>query len=142
MTLGRPITVSRMSEFPLPLAVDDEFLGGSSVAQPPGRSFSMNEFFVQVLKLYMLMGEILEQVYRPWDHSRNSEHNGRDHLQRNLIHKIIDLEGTLSEFELSIPRKLHWDQTGLDSGDPPVLERQRNVLHTRSHHQIIDIPYY
>ncbi|CZS96849.1 uncharacterized protein RAG0_06023 [Rhynchosporium agropyri] len=134
MTLGRPITVSRVNEYPLPLAVDDEFLEAQNSTAAPGTTFSVNEFFVQVLKLYIIMGEILEQVYGPWDHAHVNGQNGRDRLKISVTHKIIDLECVLSDYELSIPKKLHWDQGGLEVGDPDELMRQRNVLHTRFLH--------
>ena len=130
MTLGRPMVASGLSDVPLPAAVDDQYVE-SGLCEQPDNSISRNMFYVQTLKLYNVMGEILTQVYKPWEDAKQNAQSGFERPRNSPINVVIDLEYALSDFESNLPPQLHWDRSGMENGEPTYLERQRNVLHTR-----------
>ena len=132
MTLGRPALASREASVPLPAAVDDKYLEceNPTLSLPPGVFSEDTTFFVQTLKLYAIFGEVLTHVYKPWQ-DRSKEEQMDSRRVSNIIGIVMGLENDLSEFKSNLPPQLNWDSQETRTGEPWLLERQRNILYTR-----------
>lgn len=118
---------------PLPAAVDDIYLeSGTDTGIQPAEIFSLNMFFVQALKLYAIFGEVLTHVYKPWQNRTEDGQQVDGWPTDNLIKTIVDLEHDLLRFKANLPLPLSWDQIDKEPCESWILERQRNILYTRS----------
>jgi hypothetical protein len=132
MTLGRPTITSGESNVPFPTAVDDEYLDyDTNAAQQPDSIFSENNFFVQTLKLYNILGETLRHVYNPSQIKESDDQHVSDRLSNSPMNTVLNLESAISDFESNMPSQLRWDRSGVEVNERDGLERQRIVLHTR-----------
>jgi len=135
MTLGRPTLASREANIPLPAAADDIYLeGDNEIAIQPTDLFSQNSFFLQTLKLYAIFDEVLTHVYKPWQEFTRYDHQLDGKLQNSVLSRVVDVEYDLSVFRGQLPVQLRWDMAEKDTGESWILERQRNILHTRFLH--------
>lgn len=133
MTLGRPSLSSHESTVPLPSSIDDEEL--IHTYRDPGvsvKASSRTAFFVQTIKLYQILGQILHDVYKPWDQALrqyDNHHHQRGHTA--LIGVIIELNEALRRFEENLPESLRQSKPLVRTNQTDVSMRQRNVLRTR-----------
>ncbi|KAI9776645.1 MAG: hypothetical protein M1839_009451 [Geoglossum umbratile] len=144
MTLGRPATTPYRSSVPLPTAIDDEYLEpGAYNCVQPADEFSRLNFFVEAIKLYKILGNILSSVYEPWIDGAGrmgSDPAGFEHLQSSKgFDMIMSLDSALMRFQSEVPALLKSPNSGvstskLNSEDPDTLKRQANVLHARYLH--------
>lgn len=132
MTLGRPALAPRKPAVPLPAALEDAYLEGmhATGAEPTDR-FSKSTFFVQTLKLYTIFGEVLTNVYEPWQDRSAEALLVENHIDTS-IKTVIDLERDLAGFKSALPQQLDWDGEHIKGNEPPFVERQRNILYARS----------
>lgn len=143
MTLGRPTSLSDAWPVQLPAAVDDEYMDVGSVTgcQQPSDIFPRISFFIHTVRLYKILGKILTTVYNLWNpmtaannnHSSSKQHHKGSETGCD-ISVLVSLDQELTDFEASIPPKLHWGP-GLrereEDRTTPVYARQTNVLHAR-----------
>ncbi len=132
MTLGRPILSSREATIPLPSAVDDVYLEDEQGAhtQPKG-SYSKNTFLVETIRLYAMCGEVLTQIYKPWQ-DEMADGLERDYsLPDSVLNIVVGVERQLSTFKENLPVPLNWDCVEQHRGESWISERQRNILYTR-----------
>lgn len=131
MTLGRPTINMKNSKVPLPAAIDDEnlLLDVHNCRQPAG-CFSQTQFYIENIKICGILGEILAEVYKPWNESR--EGSDVHETTATALDTIVALDSTLQDFESHIPRPLNWaNDKDTDVNIAAVFSRQRNVLHAR-----------
>jgi hypothetical protein len=131
MTFGRPLTISRATAgvVPLPTAIDDEYLSkvaGKDAVQPPDVP-SQIEFFVQTVKLYGMLDDILLSLYNPA--SEPTTFYGK--LQCWDNNAIFRVETALSRWKSGIPYCLQFDPVNNLGKFGPIFHRQSNVLHAR-----------
>jgi hypothetical protein len=139
MTLGRPPITSGQSDVPLPMAIDDDAINSISAdisqrnMNPP-----LLGFFVEGVKLYKILAEILTDVYKPWSLSSGRKQINQQ-LRNNSFDTIIKLDCKLSDFDAGIPDELHWSRRERDSHHlSEIADRQSNVLHAR----LVVLPYF
>lgn len=136
MTLGRPLMLSNSNHIPLPQAVDDEYL--SSPDRQPAGHVSWVEFFVQTIKLYNMLAEVVSHMYtispsRPANPSRNSEKS----TGFGSFAFIQEMDAAISAFEDGIPDHLHWERRQrlpMHIKAVKVFEMQTSVLLARFLH--------
>ncbi|KAL6247266.1 hypothetical protein RBB50_005611 [Rhinocladiella similis] len=138
MTLGRPLMLSTPGSVPLPRAIDDHYLDRSN-GQPTG-FLSTVEFFVQSVKLYVMLGQVVSQIYVPAPGSLQSSQASRqraDFADFGDFAFVQRMDADIAAFEADIPRHLHWER-GRDL--PPglynanVFKMQASVLYARYLH--------
>lgn len=130
MTLGRPSTLRITDDVPIPSISDEE-------CQPLADSSSLPDaavgtFFVQNSRAARLLGRILDQIYHP-PSSTNSQVESRPTqvLRPETLSTILTLHSELEDFAASNPITLYVNENGA-SRTNSVLQRQHNVLHSRS----------
>lgn len=131
MTLGRPTIDSKNPKVPLPTAIDDENLhsGIEHCCQPAG-SFSRTHFYIENIKICSILGDILAEVYKPWNESRG----GSDvhYTTAAALDTIIALDSILDSYERHVPPPLNWTiNQDSENAISAVSFRQRNVLQAR-----------
>ncbi|RLV92246.1 hypothetical protein JA1_003273 [Spathaspora sp. JA1] len=123
MTMGRPLMVTQDRESSeMPLCVDDEYIKDDVILSM--KTPSKIGFFIQTVKLYNILADILKQVYP----SESSD----DVMQ--LLLNIFKFENRLNEFKANLPEHLQY-KTDLQKMMP--FERQSIVLHIRFLHMKI-----
>ncbi|CAH0046875.1 unnamed protein product [Clonostachys solani] len=125
-TFGRPgLIAGFLSEsVPLPSMVDDEDLNGDSgtLSGCSNDSHLRITFFVEAIKLYRILGEVLARLYLI--SMRN------DKFQSNLV-QIVEIDGQLQSWQESLPK--HLRDHSIAENDA-VLKRQSIVLRIRFLH--------
>lgn len=132
MTLGRPPTLHRVNNLPLPEPIDDEYLFHSSTTscQPDGR-FPRAAFAVQNIKLAIILGDILDNVYKAPSKLPSTQTGGSGSMDNfENANELLRLDSVLETFNNELPQLLRWDRTGAVS-TILTLKRQTNVLHAR-----------
>ena len=112
----------------LPLAVDDELLSNDLCEQPENQ-FSRISFFIQTLKLYDILGEILSIFYDSSGIRCAEKSKPEDYYQ-----SLLRLDRILLDFETGLPPvlRLHFvDENNQPLARDPIFTRQANVLHAR-----------
>ncbi|CCX33498.1 Similar to Uncharacterized transcriptional regulatory protein C3C7.04; acc. no. O14130 [Pyronema omphalodes CBS 100304] len=133
MTFGRPSMISLHSQVTLPLEVDDEHIQAESTIceQPEGRP-SRISFFIQTLKLYDILGEILAYFY---DSSGSKCSLSTNEKADDYYQSLLRLDRRLLDFQRELPPflRLHpIDKNNCPySHEYPFTTRQANVLHAR-----------
>jgi hypothetical protein len=97
-------------------------------------------FYVETIKLYLILGRILSTIYKPWSvqgvYSDFERRENSSHTQPADLEVIMSFDDELSNFEDGIESYLHWER-GIDIRDllPErwqwIIRRQTNVLHAR-----------
>lgn len=104
------------------------------------RSVSQFTFYIETIKLYLILGKILSTVYKPWsgqgvNNDFESQESG-DHAQPPDLEAIMSLDEDLSNFEDALAPYLHWER-GINTRDSLperyqwIIQRQTNVLYAR-----------
>jgi hypothetical protein len=144
MTLGRPTSLSGAWPVQLPVAIDDEYMDATSVTgiQQPNNVFPRISFFIHTIKLYDILGKILDTVYNLWSPvaaANKMDASTKQQQKRSEMgcdpSTLIRLDQELTDFESQIQPELYWGPTGRMHGDDPstaVFKRQTNVLQARS----------
>ena len=134
MTLGRPTLSSRRSTSALPGTLEEE---DPSRAAEHGRDLviasSTAAFFTQTTKLYMILDNILSQVYDPWKENEVGvpcDDQGST-ASSSQLSCLVKLDAQLDHFESTIPDILQWHNPVEENANSGILHRQRNVLRTR-----------
>jgi hypothetical protein len=138
MTLGQPMMIgpAMSRSVPLPAAIDDEFLSleqGIDAVQPANIP-SKTDFYVQTLKLYIILEEILNGFYSSGvsdelaSRNHRSAKEGLDELDCNLILRI---DRSLTQWFQDIPEHLVWRPKHARGDAEELFVRQSNVLHLR-----------
>ncbi|KAH8700820.1 fungal-specific transcription factor domain-containing protein [Talaromyces proteolyticus] len=134
MTFGRPLTISRAiaSAVPLPAPIDDEYLLESAETFGEQRAGmpSQIEFFIQTVKLYGMLDDILLSLYSP--NSDSATLYGK--LQCWDNNSIFRVEAGLSRWKKEIPSCLQFNGQNEVSKLGSVFHRQSNVLQARYLH--------
>ena len=93
-------------------------------------------FFVETIRLYKILDNVLRQVYDPWKESEATRHElnksdmpGSD--KSHLISCIAALDSDLDAFEATVPAMLRWSTDSASEEANSILQQQRNVLYTR-----------
>lgn len=138
MTYGRPTMINRAvaADTPLPITVDEEDLSDDSrlppqIADRPSRL----DFFVQSLRLYDILDDILVTLYE----SREKQEHQSKGAGFFKLHQssIIDIDSQLMDWEESLPEQLrnvplsHKGQKPPMLPQPTVFFRQAVVLRQR-----------
>ncbi|KAH0545362.1 hypothetical protein FGG08_000503 [Glutinoglossum americanum] len=120
-------------------AIDDEYLEpGAFNCVQPADEFSRSNFFVEAIKLYKILGNILSSVYEPWINGTgrgNSDPVGFEHLQNTKgFDMIMSLDSALMKFYSETPALLKSPKSEtctakLNRENPDTLRRQANVLY-------------
>jgi hypothetical protein len=133
MTFGRPSMISLHSQVTLPLEVDDEHIQAESTIceQPEGRP-SRVSFFIQTLKLYDILGEILAYFY---DSSGSKCSLSANEKADDYYQSLLRLDRRLLDFQRELPPFLRLHPIDKNnrpySHEYPFTTRQANVLHAR-----------
>lgn len=130
MSYGRPCLNSRKSSVVIPSVLEEE---SSEVAgQSPLRdATSTLLFFLETIRLYKILENILGQVYDPWKESEAGMPDTIDtrNEKTRQVSCVVGLDSELDRFEATVPGVLQW--TASTPSDGEVLQCQRNVLKTR-----------
>lgn len=102
------------------------------------KPLSQFTFYVETIKLYLILGNILSRVYKPWSvqGSDFGRQENSSHVQATDLEAIMSLDEELSNFEDGIASYLHWER-GINTRDSLsehcqwIIRRQTNVLHAR-----------
>lgn len=132
MTLGRPPTLHRINNLPLPNPIDDEYLLHSSTpnCQPDG-VFPRTAFSVHNIKLAIILGDILDKVYNVPSKLASAQAGGTDSADNfENANELLRLDLVLENFSNELPQMLRWDRPGAVNTDL-TLRRQTNILHAR-----------
>lgn len=137
MTLGRLPLLQVNDDIPLPMAIDDEQLNfcTSGCEQPQG-VISQNFFMVENLKLAKVLATILSYIYGAGFRKPPGQQLRSTESLDDGISALLRLDGTLEQFEASLPETLDW-KVNLNLEPSPVttiFQRQRNVLRARFLH--------
>jgi hypothetical protein len=129
MTFGRP-TMLGPSTVRLPAAIDDEYLRLSAEGHQPSESLSQLCFFLQSIKLFEILSDILSTIYAP-----DPLHLGLSDAgaMANHIQGVVRLSTDLDRFIAGVPEHLQANRTrraDTQSG-AKVFTLQRNVLQCR-----------
>jgi hypothetical protein len=128
------MSISRRTQVTLPVAIDDEYLNDDStfLKQPEGIP-SRNAFFIEAVKLYDIMAEILSIFYDSLGSGRPSidKPNSEEYWQ-----SVMRLDKVLLDFQKQLPPHLRFDWADVDENGQPRLRdpcflRQANVIQAR-----------
>lgn len=94
-------------------------------------------FYVETINLYLILGKILSNVYKPWSGQGDSDRSGTTTPQKKDLEVVMSLDEEMSTFEDNMTSWLHWGRgastrDSLQKKEQMVLQRQTNVLHARS----------
>ena len=129
MTLGRPLMLYQYGDIPNPGGVDDEYLTDKN--DQPQDQLSRIQFFVETVKLYKLMADVVTHLYH---RSGESEDASGKSIITGSIDFILETDKKISAFEDQVPAQLHWDKrkclpTDVRTAAP--FEQQSSVLYVR-----------
>ncbi|PVH72451.1 hypothetical protein DL98DRAFT_502360 [Cadophora sp. DSE1049] len=136
-TLGRPAMTPCQITIPLPSATAEDNMVDMN---PPISQFA---FYLETIKLYLILGKILSTVYKPWSFQGGNNcpdgSNKGSHVQYGDSEAIMPLDEELSYFEDEVTSYLHWERgiTIRNSIAQPlqqIIQRQTNVLRARYLH--------
>jgi hypothetical protein len=134
MTFGRPSMISLRTQVTLPLAIDDEYLSNDNTpCEQPKGTFSQTGFFIQTLKLYDILGEILAIFYDSSGASRGAG-GGAKPKPEEYYQSVLRLDKMLLDFQRQLPPnlRLEWlDDNGQPAKRDVCSQRQANVIHAR-----------
>ena len=131
-TLGRPMMTPSQVTIPLPSM--------SQISVHEALDGSSSSFYVETIKLYIILGRIVSTVYSPWspqvtmcDLERNENCS---HRQLIGPEAVMTFDEELSDFEEGIATCLHWERgiktrISLQKETQYILQRQSNVLRAR-----------
>ena len=138
LTLGRPLTLYKHRQASLPSPVDDEHVTVHDIdaRSKPAVSLSRVEFYVQTIKLYEIMADVVSHMYM------NPEAEPTEILHQvdrgfGSFAFILKTESRISGLEERIPDYLHWRRRENMSADVRSMSpfgRQSAILQARYLH--------
>jgi hypothetical protein len=136
MTLGRPMMTPCHFTVPLPSHIDVDASIQVQDQVEGSRTVSFLAFYVETIKLYQILGNVLTKVYKPWSVNTPSSDKDTKDIQHKDLEAIVSLDEELSNFEENIIPPLHWERDAhlresLPESDLVVLRRQMNLLQIR-----------
>jgi hypothetical protein len=139
MTLGLPTVISRVDAHavPLPACIDDVYLSSlpSQDNHQPLGMISQKEFFVQSLKLYVIMEDILSAMYSGEDSISpvtQSDLTSTERLSRIDFNTLLQIEASLQNWYAALPDMLKAKDCAAEDNTEPILTRQATILQLRS----------
>lgn len=137
LTLGRPLMLYKHRQPLIPRAIDDEnFSVNQVVPNEPGISLSRVEFYIQAIKLYEIMAEVLSHIHTNTATER-AELPGHANQIFHSFPIILGIDSKISKWEEELPDYLHWrrreDMPGNTRSMSP-FDRQSAILQTRYLH--------
>jgi hypothetical protein len=130
MTLGRPSTLRAADDVPIPSVLDDGNMSLDDTSSLPDGA--VGTFFFQNSRAARLLGRILDQIYHPSSSTHPKVGSQPTQLLRpETLSTILNFHSELEDFESSNPITLCVNENGV-SRPNSVLQRQQNVLHSRS----------
>ncbi|CDK26260.1 unnamed protein product [Kuraishia capsulata CBS 1993] len=121
MTFGRPLMVTSPGNVDLPLAVDDELITDTEIKVSNPDDKCELRFFLESLKLFGILSEILQRFYLGQDHSDS---------MGDPFPSIFQFEQKLQEFEEGLPYFLRRENPEQDH----PFRRQAIILRARYLH--------
>ncbi|KAH8597630.1 fungal-specific transcription factor domain-containing protein [Bisporella sp. PMI_857] len=136
-TLGRPMMTPCEIIIPLPSVTPED----ESVLHQ-GNTLSYLTFYIETIKLYLILGRIISAIYKPWSvqgTNADARLNTTINTRVSDLEAIVSLDAELSTFEGSIAFYLHWERRrsmrdDLTEVSEWIIRRQGNVLHARYMH--------
>lgn len=128
MAYGRPFMIPVSQQPALPQVIDDDLLTTAPnppAVQPEDKPSHM-AFFVHTIRLYEIMGDILNTIYSGG--TRRSVGN-MNTPEEGGLNAVIRLQSALSTWERTLPWFLK--PSGLASLTDNAIIRQNNVLRAR-----------
>ncbi|KAF9894108.1 hypothetical protein FE257_009081 [Aspergillus nanangensis] len=128
MAYGRPTMINQTvaARTPLPVAIDEEDLTNEVDQEHPSRL----AFFVQSLKLYDILEEILRVFYANKEKRRDNCSPGFLDSLQSRVASTVDVDSKLMMWEVSLPDRLQY-KPDLPAQAPTVFFRQAVVLRQR-----------
>lgn len=136
MTLGRPLMLHKYRAVPLPSLLSDEGLIKPEIHSDTDPPFI--HFFVQTLKLYQILADIIVHVYE--EESVTIDNLGqRNRKGFEILQYVLAHDDLISTLEAQIPDHLHWERRDghslpADFTAVKILEQQSSVLVVRYLH--------
>lgn len=134
MTFGRPSMIPVHTKVALPMAIDDEYLTDDINCQQPQDRFCRMSFFINTLKLYDILGNILTVFYGGSNEARTSIPFSDRARAEEDYQAVLRLDRALLDFQMELPPFLQFrylDAQGEPLPRDPIFLRQANVLHSR-----------
>src|SRR5689334_23149684 len=102
MTLGRPMMTPCHFTVPLPSHIDVDASIQVQDQVEGSRTVSFLAFYVETIKLYQILGNVLTKVYKPWSVNTPSSDKDTKDIQHKDLEAIVSLDEELSNFEENI----------------------------------------
>src|SRR5689334_15709882 len=105
MTLGRPMMTPYQRTIPMPSPTDsDDFIDKN------GETLSQVMFYVETINLYLILGKVLSNVYKPWAGQGESDRTENYSPQHKDLEVVMTLDEEMSSFEDCMTPWLHWEK--------------------------------
>lgn len=132
LTFGRPTMIDGQtaSLVPMPLSLDDAHLTHDVVAgaAQDDHGPTMIDFFIESLRLYEILYEILAKLYHSIEETQNSRSLSTLPLNSEKLAVLLDLDQNLSTWFEDLPTHLRTDQIQVFNS---MFTRQANILYSR-----------
>lgn len=132
LTFGRPTMIDgkTASMVPLPLNLDDAHLTHEPVAEVAQNNHRpmMISFYIETLKLYELLHEILDKLYHSTEETRDSNSLPTRFLDSEKLADLLNLDQNLNTWFENLPAHLKTDES---QAFGTMFIRQANILYSR-----------
>ena len=139
MSYGRPSMINTRIGItvPMPLAIDEEHLPTEDTAAIPNTDQpSMIDFFVQSLRLYEILDEVLAVFYsshlEKWHSIEQAMETFLGHAAVSNGSSILDIDRKLVQWDKNLPPHLQFEHTSTDLDTSRIFNRQAVILRQRS----------
>ncbi|KAJ5326711.1 uncharacterized protein N7506_009813 [Penicillium brevicompactum] len=132
MTYGRPSMTSHLARVPAPDGLE---LSGHQhdTSGPP-----LMAFYIEAIKLYDILDNILADVYNAWRGRLRQDNLPSPTLSIRSLQIVLEVERELLMFKSNVPCFLKWTTGAHSTPSLPepnmAIAQQRNVLHARYMH--------
>ncbi|KAJ5675494.1 hypothetical protein N7462_008391 [Penicillium macrosclerotiorum] len=129
MTYGRPSMTSHLARVPTPDGLE---LSGhqNGASEPP-----LMAFYIEAIKLYNILDNILADVYNAWRGRLRQDYMPSPTLSLRSLQIVLEVERELLLFKTNVPSFLKWTPGAHSAPSRPepnmAIAQQRNVLHAR-----------
>jgi hypothetical protein len=135
MVLGRPTMASYQITIPLPTTTEDDVIFDIQNVLENSSQPSHINFMAEIAKLYVTLGKILSNIYKPGPVAAND--NESKEGKSESLNTVVALDEDISNWEDNMPSWLHWERgidtrDGLPESQQLLLSKQSNLLHARS----------
>ncbi|KAG6000348.1 hypothetical protein E4U21_005557 [Claviceps maximensis] len=117
MTFGRPTMIHGTNNVPLPLNMDDEYLGVDTVGTQPVHAPSYLSLFVNSCVLLEILHDVLHFVTtcEPGTETAGEETSMSPPPISRIVAQVLDLNRRLVHFSKTLPGFLHMSESELDN---------------------------